>query len=422
MARAVQCAVQLPVSVEPGVTPFSGPADAIDLSRVRRVLVIKLRHHGDVLLTSPVFAALKVARPDIQIDALVYRETLPLIAHNPHLSVVHSIDRKWKRGGLRKQVDCELGLLKALRARRYDLLVHLTEHNRGAVLSRLLRTRWSVAPYLQGANVFWKGSFTHYYRSGTALPLGSQLQHRHTVEQNLDALRRLGIAPDEALPLLLEPGAAGTRAAEEFLAANGLQARNYILMQPTSRWFFKTWPVQRNAELISRLLARGETVLLSCAPDVREQQMVDAIVAAVTRITAGAGTALQRLKRTPADLSLEQLGALIARARLFVGIDSAPMHMAAAVGTPLVALFGPSSELTWGPWQVPHRVVTHDAMPCRPCGQDGCGGSKISDCLTRLPVESVMAAIDALNVDGAGQTLPVDLPERADIAGAMQIA
>ena len=72
------------------------------------------------------------------------------------------------------------------------------------------------------------------------------------------------------------------------------------------------------------------------------------------------------------------------------------MHIAAAMGTPVVALFGPSGELEWGPWQVPHRIVSSDAHPCRPCGIDGCGGSKVSDCLVRLPLERVLAAVDAL--------------------------
>ena len=91
------------------------------------------------------------------------------------------------------------------------------------------------------------------------------------------------------------------------------------------------------------------------------------------------------------QLTLRELAALTARARLFVGVDSAPMHIAAAVGTPVVATFGPSSEIAWGPWRVPHRVVA-SSHPCRPCGQDGCGGSKVSECLTTLPVDRVHAA------------------------------
>jgi len=71
------------------------------------------------------------------------------------------------------------------------------------------------------------------------------------------------------------------------------------------------------------------------------------------------------------------------------------MHIAAAMGTPVVALFGPSDEHAWGPWRVAHRVVSLD-YPCRPCNNDGCGGGKVSECLTRLPVERVHSAINEL--------------------------
>ncbi|MBM3355249.1 MAG: glycosyltransferase family 9 protein, partial [Betaproteobacteria bacterium] len=74
---------------------------------------------------------------------------------------------------------------------------------------------------------------------------------------------------------------------------------------------------------------------------------------------------------------------------------SMPMHLAAAMGTPTVALFGPSGEREWGPWNVAHRVVASD-HGCRPCGNDGCGGGKLSECLTTLPVDQVHAAARAL--------------------------
>jgi heptosyltransferase-3 len=95
-------------------------------------------------------------------------------------------------------------------------------------------------------------------------------------------------------------------------------------------------------------------------------------------------------------MTLRELAAFTRRARLFVGVDSAPMHIAAAVATPVVALFGPSGEVEWGPWQVPHRIVASTEHPCRPCGNDGCGGGKVSECLTTLPVELVHQAVIAL--------------------------
>ena len=95
-------------------------------------------------------------------------------------------------------------------------------------------------------------------------------------------------------------------------------------------------------------------------------------------------------------MSLKELAALAARARLFVGVDSAPMHIAAAMGTPTVGIFGPSGDREWGPWDNEgggrHRVVASLNHPCRPCGRAGCEDSKVSDCLTSLPVAQVLAA------------------------------
>jgi heptosyltransferase-3 len=73
------------------------------------------------------------------------------------------------------------------------------------------------------------------------------------------------------------------------------------------------------------------------------------------------------------------------------------MHIAAAVGTPTVALFGPSGELEWGPWGVAHVLLASTRHPCRPCGIDGCGGGKLSECLSTLPVAAVIEALDQLD-------------------------
>src|SRR5689334_14247243 len=162
--------------------------DAVDPSAVRRALVVKLRHHGDVLLTSPVFSVLRRHAPHAEVDALVYADTRDMLEGHPGIARIHGIDRDWKRKGIGAQLAGETALLSALRSRSYDLLVHLTNHWRGAWLSQLLRPRWSVAPPRDGA--FWRWSFSHHYSLPKATP-------RHTVEANLDALRRLGIYPEE---------------------------------------------------------------------------------------------------------------------------------------------------------------------------------------------------------------------------------
>ena len=351
--------------------------DAVNLSSVQRALVVKLRHHGDVLLSSPVFQVLKNRAPHIELDALVYSDTRDMLEGHPAVSRLHLIDRAWKRSDLLTQARHEGALLSQLRSRRYQLMVHLTDHWRGAWLAQALRPRWSVAPARDSR--LWRWSFSHRY----ALPRGTP---RHTVELNLDALRRLGIYPETAEKrLVMIPGIDAMQSVDQLLASNGLVSGGFIQIHPTSRWLFKSWPENANAELIRRLVKDGHRVVITGAPDSREKSIIG-------RIIAGAGDGVTDFS---GRLSLRELGALAARARLFFGVDSAPMHIAAAMGTRVVTLFGPSDERAWGPWMVPHRVVSTNHV-CRPCNNDGCGGGKVSECLTQLPVERVHSAINEM--------------------------
>ena len=360
---------------------LSSLKDPVDASVVRRALVIKLRHHGDVLLTSPVFTVLKRAASGVEIDALVYQDTAPMLEGHPAITAIHAIDRNWKRQGLLAQATAERGLLAALRARRYDLVVHLTEHPRGAWLTRLLRPRYSVARDLEGAHRLWRTSFTHYYRLPRTTP-------RHTVECNLDALRRIGFQPDPSeKQLVMRPDAASAARVNALLAQHGLAPQAFVQLHPGSRWLFKCWPAQNHAGLLERLAGDGMRVALTGAPDPRERALVDAILAATSAATRA------RVVDLTGQLSLRELSALTREARAFVGVDSAPMHIAAAMDTPCVALFGPSGDVEWGPWGVAHRIIASSEHPCRPCGIDGCGGGKVSECLTTLPVERVRSAL-----------------------------
>lgn len=352
--------------------------DAIPFQSLRRALVIKLRHHGDVLLASPVFSALQHAAPQCEVDALIYADTAPMLEGHPAIAQVHRIDRNWKNLGPFAQAGAEWRLFKALRERRYELVVHLTEHRRGAWLTRLLGPRWSVAP--RQKNDFWRNSFTHF------TPWASN-PRRHTVETNLDALRRLGLQPtDDDRRLVLVPGATAEQRVNALLDAHGLTGRAFAHLHPASRWLFKCWPAANVAQLADALAARGLAIVLTAAPDPQERAMIDAI----------RGVVQVPVVDLAGQLSLKEMAALTARAKLFVGVDSAPMHIAAAMGTPTVALFGPSGDIEWGPWRTTHRIVTSTTHPCRPCGQDGCGGGKVSECLTTLPVARVLAACDEL--------------------------
>lgn len=355
--------------------------DAIPLSSLRRALVIKLRHHGDVLLTSPVFSTLRQFVPEIEIDALVYADTADMLSSNPEVSRLHLVGRDWRNLPTLARVRKEWQLFAGLREQGYDLLIHLTENWRGAWLARALQPRISVAGYspLRPPRRFWAKSFTHL---APTPPLGG----RHTVERHLDALRAIGMQPGPVRqPLSLYPGEAAAARIADLLRANDIAPERLVHIHPTSRWMFKSWTVEGYAEVIAGLQECGYRVVMTAAPARKEMETAAAIMA--------------RSRSQPVDLSgqlsLKELGALIGRARLSICVDSVPMHMAAALGTPVVALFGPSNEHEWGPWQVAHRIIV-SGHSCRPCRLDGCGGGKVSDCLVSLQPAEVLAAAESL--------------------------
>ncbi|MGV3573096.1 MAG: putative lipopolysaccharide heptosyltransferase III [Ramlibacter sp.] len=354
------------------------PPDAIDVAQLQRVLVVKLRHHGDVLLSSPVLSALKAAAPQAEVDALVYADTAAMLRGHPALDQLHLLPRDARKAGWLQRLRTERALLATLRGRRYDLLVHLTDHPRGALLARLLAPRWSVSHERDHGQWWWRRAFSHLAGQPRGMP-------RATVERHLDALRRVGIhpAPADKRPTL-HTDAATLESARAKLRAAGWGGGAYAVVHPGSRWLFKAWTADGNARVIEHLAGRGLAVVLTAAPDPRESLLCDAIL---------------RASRAPCidlrgQLTLAELGAVIREAAVFAGVDSVPMHIAAAVGTPGIGIFGPSKDLEWGPWSDRMRVVASRDFPCRPCGIDGCGGSKRSECLVTLPPQQVIVALD----------------------------
>src|SRR4030095_8522057 len=200
-------------------------------------------------------------------------------ARPPAISQVHTIDRGWKRRGLATQIREEWRLLRRVASRRYDLLVHLTEHPRGLTLALLLHPRWSVtrerAKSTRLSSRVWRRRFTHFYRQPAA-------PTRHTVEANLDALRRIGIYPDPSdKRLVLVPGRDAQAKATALLAQHGLAARGFIQVHPGSRWLFKCWPADPPAALIARTADDGFSAAIPGAPDERERALVAAILAEI---------------------------------------------------------------------------------------------------------------------------------------------
>lgn len=352
--------------------------DSIDFSLIHHVLIIKLQHLGDVLITTPVFSSLKKNHPHLKIDALVYAETQPMLSENNDINHIHVIDRNWKQHKS-ELIRQEYSLFKKLQASQYQLIINYSDRWRGAWLTRLLHPKHSVSQsYPTRRGQWWKDSFTHIVKT--------TINDRHQVEVHLDALRRLGLYPKQSTKALqIFSGVRAEHEITQLLTDHNLQKQGYIVIQPTSRWMFKGWNRQGFQEVIKQLELSGYSIVITSGPAQSELNMVDQILQEEEfNIVNLAG-----------KLSLKQLIALINHASCFLGLDSVAMHIAAAVQTPCVALFGPSNDKNWHPWQVDHRII-YEQVSCRPCNLDGCGGGKISDCLQNISPDRVVQAMTEL--------------------------
>lgn len=336
------------------------------LSFVKKILVIKLRHLGDVVLSTAVLSTLHSRFLDSEIDVAVYEEAQEMVRGIPGVRHVYGLSRK-KGPFWRKALQTGLWW-KKLREERYDLVLNLTEGERGAFAAL-----WTGAPLRVGFSPrkkWQKRFYTHVVREGD-LP-------RHRVEQDLDALRVIGIFPEEEEKRLVFP--LDPSAVERMQDKVG---EGFYLVHPFSRWRFKCLPVATMRAIVEELVARGERVVLLSGPDETEKKLVKAI---------GEGLLVTMFLGT---LSLQESGALVFLSRELLCVDSVMLHIASALRKKVVVLFGPTSEVKWGPWQNPQARVVALPFPCRPCLRDGCGGSKYSECLHRLSKDSVLYQVSA---------------------------
>lgn len=369
-----------------------------EFTNIRNVLVLKLRNIGDVLLTVPVFRALKETFPGVKTTALVNVGMGDVLADNPLVDEIISFQRPLKNASLMRRITANASLLSEVRKRGFDLTVDLTSGDRAAIISFLSGSRYRLAAD-PGQKASWvkRSLYTH---------LTPKDWTPHTVIQNMAVVTPFGITTSN-LSVDFHVRHEDMEKANHLLAAGGINASDRIVhIHPTSRWLFKCWNEGTMAETIQWLLDKGLKVVMTTSPEPREIEVARRIIALVPRCEG----LLPLLGAT----SLKELAAIASRADLFFGVDSAPMHIAAAVGTPVIALFGPTGADNWGPWdnetaascgnttQYParngqqtsglHTVIQKSGM-CIPCGRDGCNGSKVSDCLMDISLDTVIAEL-----------------------------
>jgi lipopolysaccharide heptosyltransferase II len=349
-----------------------------------RILLVRPRLIGDVILTTPAIRALRRRFPDAELLYLVESLAAPVVTANPHLTDVLVLDhsRGWNR------VRDDVKTARALRARRIDVAIDFHGGPRSAWFT------WaSGAPVRVGYDI--RGRMWMYTRvvrrPRTAGPRHSMLNQWDLLAAVDPALAAPPTPEGDRVEMPVDPPARAS--IDRRLASLGIAADDSIVvLHVSARNPFRRWPESSFAEVAADLVRASSRrwVVVVGGPSDRDAA---GRVLAQARELAGAGA--NRL--VPGEgWSLAEMRALMDRASLFLGGDSGPMHIAATSDIPIVALYGPTVADQWAPWRPRHlRTVAVDAgpLPCRPCDQRACIPGDFR-CLMRITPESVRVAVE----------------------------
>jgi lipopolysaccharide heptosyltransferase II len=345
-----------------------GPA-RWDWAEVRRVLVVRLRSIGDTVLTTPSLFALRRFLPYAQIDILLEDWVAPVLAGSDLVDRVITLPRD--------STTARARLARELRGTRYDVVYNLHGGTTATFLARATGARHRVG--------FENYQYARLHNHVAPSPLTIwQRPTLHSVEQQLALIGWTGVpVTDRPATRLAVTDAASSSVAEK-LAARGFNGSESIaLIHPTAAFDTKQWSVQNFARLSEELRRRGLAPVIVVAPN--EKETAEELIAASSASAAFLP-----------DLSLPEVTSLAARAKLFVGNDSGIAHIAAAAGAPCVVIFGSSNRNHWRPWTTQANEIVFEELPCQPCHGYFCAEFEKPECILRVPVERVIAAVDRI--------------------------
>ena len=308
---------------------------------IKKILVIKLRHIGDVVLTIPVFRALREHFPNASIVALVNSGTEEVLSGNPLINEIILFNRGIKRQNPLLRYSRELSFLRTIRKKGFDMVVDLTSGDRAALLSFLSGARYRIAHDPGRAGFFGKRYlYTH---------LAKKQSSQHMVLWNLDVIRQFGIDTENLRVDLFIPEDAKMFAKRVLDEGNINRTDTIVHFHPTSRWLFKCWKDGYVAEVMNWLIKSGVKVIVTSSAEMQEIDKVKNILSLISPH--------QSVIDLTGKTTIKQLAAISDVSDVFIGVDSAPMHIAAAVGTPVIAIFG-TGESSWRPWGENHVVIS----------------------------------------------------------------
>jgi ADP-heptose:LPS heptosyltransferase len=334
---------------------------ALDWSGVRRVLLVRLRSIGDTVLMTPCLAALKSWRPDIEITVLSEPLAAPLLEDHPHVDCLLVA-----RPGFAARARA----VRQLRHLRFDFAFNLHGGTTATFLARMSGARRSVG---------YKG-YRYSRLLSDCAPAPDVLLGRsrvHSVEQQLALLNWAGVPWPAAGPRLrLEVSDRALASARARLAGAGLGEPRFACVAPSAAFESKRWPAAGFAAVVDHLSRTYNLPSVVIAAPGQEQ-----VAREVVRHS-------QSKPHTIAALSLKELTAIIGMSSIFVGNDSGPAHIAAALARPLAVVFGSSDSGVWHPWtQGLYRVIESDGLPIE----------RVSGAQVIAAVDEVMQSAIAIN-------------------------
>jgi heptosyltransferase-1 len=332
------------------------------MSRPSRILIVKLSSFGDVLHALPTLEALREAFPAGHITWLVEEAYAPLLAGHPALDEVWPVPRvRPGRQVGRQEVFNLLGLLRRVRASHFDLVIDLQGLLKSAVWVALAKSSRKVG--------------YDRTRELSYLALTERLSpydpEAHAVWRYLNVARHLGAPPARPrFRLGLTP------VLPEFLTSLG---RPLAVLHPGARWPTKLWPAKSWAKLAD-WISRVKKLAVVITGSAGDRDLAEQIT----------GQMREPAWNLAGRTTLAELAGIMQKARLAVTADTGPMHLAAALGTKVVALFGPTAPGRTGPFGAGHKVVRLE-LSCSPCFKRHCPDPR---CLTGLSPDAVQAAVE----------------------------
>jgi predicted lipopolysaccharide heptosyltransferase III len=336
-----------------------------DWSQVRKVLLVRLRSIGDTVLATSAVNALRRFLPDAQIDILVEDWVAPVLAEHPGLSRVIRLERN--------SLAARARIAREIRVSGYEVVYNLHGGTTATFLTRASGARHRVG---YGSYQYAK---LHNHQAPSASFLWGQ-EKTHSVEQQLALLGWTGVPVTDRPATQLAIPESAAFVIEERLRDAKLEGKRLALIHPAAAFATKQWAPENFARVIEHLERAGFSSVAIVGP--------------------GQDKVLDELQNncsapiTTFNLSLPEVSALASRAKLFVGNDSGIAHMAAAVGTPSVVIFGSSNIAHWRPWSRAESEVVFEEMPCQPCHGYFCEQFEQPECILRVPVNRVVAAIE----------------------------